>query len=242
MFTLGCHSGEIEQLDRTAVVERSEPIEQAPAVAPPEPTPAPEPEPEPAPKPMRWQPVAAPAPNVDKELRRTATSARFALEHDELRYRLDLRLREQSTKVTLTDRNTGHTLVREWSGSCNHEYEVIGASLTELARDADGRKLLELWLSCRLGEDIHFTDSLVLIVVADASGLEPLWSGNAIAHTSHVCGAWERFDATFVHGELIVTKSDHARIWEPEYIPGYDCDEDTREYTIVREHHRIALP
>lgn len=191
-----------------------------------------------------WQPVAEPQYIHDRLLDSTADSARYALENDRLHYQLELRARDDSATLTLTERDTGHALEHEWSTVlCGPEFfdSDAGVVLVERAHDSRGRKLLHLWATCQLGEDIVATSTIVLIVLVDADGLSKLWSGHASSHTSHVCGEWQEIEVEVEPSELVITEYDRAKIFLPAEIPGYDCDENSREYDTVRVRHRIEL-
>lgn len=259
LLVLGCRSNAVEESPPTDRLEPSEAIEQpntaaieqpkTAAIEPepePEPAPAPEPVPTPEPPTAAWQPITKPDYIQDKLLRGSENHARYALANDQLRYYLDLRVRDESTRVTLTERDSGHTLTHEWpTALCSYyflEGEGAGAALGELAHDPRGRKLLALWVSCRLGEDIINTETVVLLVLVDTGGLSTLWSGKLLDSSSHVCAAWEELEMRFTQHELFITKSDRAAIFLPEEIPGYDCDENSPEHDIVRERHRVQLP
>jgi hypothetical protein len=242
-----CRSSEVgprELPQATVVVETASEPARAPQ---PEPPPPPEPEPEPAPEPAPpvWQPNAKPAYIQAERLSGTAKGARYSLKSDQLHYRVNLRVRDELTTVTLTELDSGHELQHEWPNTvCSFQFydgNSAGAALAEIAHDERGRKLLELWVSCQFGEDIRQLDSVVLVVLADAGGLSPLWSGNTSSHSSHVCSKWNEFDLKLEQRELVITQTDRGAIFEPETLPYYDC-ENAREYETVRDRQRIALP
>jgi hypothetical protein len=241
----GCHAREVQEVPPSEALQ-SAPREQPKQipVAEPMPKPTAPPTPTPAPAPIvNWQPLAKPDWLRDRLLDSTANTARHSLENDRLGYQLNLHVHEESVTLTLTERESGHVLVHEWpiqlyEPDLEHEVQV---ALGELARDG-GRTLLHLWVSHRLGEDIVFTSSMELVVLADADRLSTLWSGRTSKHASHVCGNWQDIELEFEPGELVITEYDRAEIFLPDEIPGYDCDENSREYETVRARHRVKLP
>jgi hypothetical protein len=244
----GCRASEVAKIEPTAEIE-VEPREgpnTTPVDAPmPVPEPAPKPQPAPEPEPIvSWQPLAKPDWTRDQLLDSTADSARYGLENDRLHYQLDLHVHEESVSVTLTERDSGHALVHEWATRLyDPDFESgVAVSLGELASDHRGRQLLHLWVSHHFGEDIVFSELLELFVIVDADGLSTLWSGHTSKHASHVCGTWTDIEFELEPQALVITEYDRAKIHLPEEIPGYDCDENSREYDTVRARHRIALP
>jgi hypothetical protein len=240
----GCRTSEVQEVEPSKAID-VEPREQ-PKTAPID-TPAPEPAPAPAPKPeptASWQPHDKPDWAKEQMLDSTADSARYALENDRLHYQLALQVHEESVTVTLTERDSGHALVHEWATRLyDTDFDfAVSVSLGELARDQRGRQLLHVWVSHRIGEDIVFTDSLELFVLVDPDGLSTLWSGGTSKHGSHVCGTWTDIEFEFEPQELVITEHDRAKIHLPDEIPGYDCDENSREYDTVRASHRVKLP
>jgi hypothetical protein len=242
----GCHANEVAKVEPSPAPEvEPRDVPKPTPVEAPEPAPKAEPAPQPEPAPIAsWEPNAEPNFLEDELVDSTANTVRYSLEKDQLHYRLELRVRDDITQVTLTERDTSHALVHEWpTNLCGDDLEYgVSVSLAELAHDQRGRKLFNLWVSCRLGEDIVFTDSLELIVLADADRLTTLWSGRTSRHASHVCGEWQDIELEFEKQELLITEYDRAKIFLPNEIPGYDCDENSREYDTVRARHRIALP
>jgi hypothetical protein len=242
-----CRASETQEVEPIKTLE-DEPRER------PQPAPvgAPEPEPEEpqaAPKAqlepiVSWQPLAKPDWTRDQLLDSTADGARYGLENDRLHYQLDLHVHEASVTVTLTERDSGHALVHEWATRLyDPNFESgVAVELGELASDHHGRQLLHVWVSHHSGEDIVFSDSLELFVLVDADQLSTLWSGHTSKHASHVCGTWTDIELEFEPQALVITEYDRAKIHLPEEIPGYDCDENSREYDTVRARHRIALP
>jgi hypothetical protein len=223
----------------TAKVEPQEQPKSDPVDAP-QPAPAPEPAREPEPTKV-WQPLAEPAYVSGQPL--DGTPHRHVFRNDRLHHQLGLRPRDATTTVILTDRTTGHELVQEWPKRCDPaDGYTVGAELAELAEDTSGRKLLHLWVNCWIGEDIVFSETLEVFVLADAQGLSALWSGHTSKHASHVCGEWTDIEAKIELPELVITEYDRAKIYLPEEIPGYDCDESSREYDNVRASHRVKLP
>jgi hypothetical protein len=239
----GCQIRENQEAEPSKApdVEPSEP-KPAPVDAP-EPAPKPEHAPEPAPT-VSWQPLAKPDWTRDQLLDSTPDSARYGLESDRLHYQLELQVHEKSVTVTLTERDSGHALEHEWGISLyDREFDFsVAVELAELAHDQSGRQLLHVWVSHHLGEDIVFTDSLELFVLVDADRLSTLWSGGTSKHGSHVCGTWTDIEFEFEPQELVITEYDRAKIHLPDEIPGYDCDENSREYDTVRARHRVKLP
>jgi hypothetical protein len=239
---IGCRTSEVQDVDPSKVLE-VEPREQPkPAsIDAPAPKPAPTPEPEPT---ASWQPHDKPDWAKEQLLDSTADSARYALENDRLHYQLALQVHEESLTVTLTERDSGHALVHEWATRLyDPDFEFnVAVSLGELARDQAGRQLLHVWVSHHLGEDIVFTDSLEWFVLVDADGLSTLWSGGTSKHASHVCGTWTDIELELEPQALVITEYDRAKIHLPDEIPGYDCDENSREYDTLRARHRVQLP
>jgi hypothetical protein len=240
----GCHASEVQEVEpsKAPEVESREPPKPVPVDAP-VPKPAPEAQPAPAPT-VSWQPLAEPDWAKDKLLDSTADTARYALENDRLHYQLDLHVHEESVTVTLTERDSGHALVHEWATRLyERDFDFsVAVELGELARDQRGRQLLHVWVSHHLGEDIVFTNSLEWFVLVDPDGLSTLWSGRTSKHGSHVCGTWTDIEFEVGPQELVITEYDRAKIHLPEEIPGYDCDENSREYDNVRARHRVKLP
>jgi hypothetical protein len=72
----------------------------------------------------------------------TAEGARYALESDQLRYHLDLRVRDELTTVPLTEFDSHHALEHGWSQAmCSYEFydaNGAGAALAEIDHDERG--------------------------------------------------------------------------------------------------------
>ncbi len=155
----------------------------------------------------------------------------------------DQQLASVTTRITLRELGSGHAIEHEWkSVLCTHEFDRAQASMALIGRDADDRRLLELWFTCHYGEDIRSSDSLVLVMLVDQQGgLQILWTGEASSAGSHVCEEWTEIDVEVETRQLVIVHTDKGAIHEPESVPDYDC-EDAREYSKVRRRERVALP
>lgn len=118
--------------------------------------------------------------------------------------------------------------------------DALTAQILDHGSVPDGRRLLEVWVSCRLGEDIVSVESVVWMVLDDGKKLEQLWRGAADYHGSWVCATYDQVEFVREGSEVVMTRTEIGEIYEPG-VREYDC-EAAREYAKSRGTERIALP
>lgn len=204
----------------------------------------------PAPKAEAEPPVEAPLePTGDRPYaaaRKTQgddQQAHYQFEGDSFTRDLELHVTvsEQGSKLALQHPGSA-ALVGEGPVLCSHEFyqgDALGAAVLDHGPIADGRRLLEVWVSCRLGEDIVSVESAAWLVLDDGKLLSRVWSGVARSHGSHVCATNEQIDFVLEGDEVVLTRTEVGEIFEPG-VTEYDC-EAAREYVEVKGSERIPL-
>ncbi len=202
-----------------------------------------------------WTTAAKDEYREGRKLEASDTTARYSLESAGSSYELALDVASPGlAKWRLTDASSARTYEHEWTTeACSAEfYQGEGAipAINELARKADGARLLELRLTCGSGEDIRSTQTLVVLLLvpvgptgaegADAEGLRPLWTGELASRSSWVCAEYDAVVLTVEPGAVTIQRSRSGEIYEPGET-GYDC-EDARNFTEDRGSERVPLP
>ncbi|MFV8756425.1 hypothetical protein ACNOYE_38245 [Nannocystaceae bacterium ST9] len=125
---------------------------------------------------------------------------------------------------------------------CLNEFyqgDSVGAHVFDHGQLDEGRRLLELWASCRIGEDIVSVENVVWLVIDDGVALTQVWKGEANFHGSHVCATFDDLDFVREGDEVVLTRTEVGEIYEPGVVE-YDC-EHAREYVESRGSERIPL-
>jgi hypothetical protein len=209
------------------------------------PIPAPEAEPdEAASKPVKPPPGPGGEFAESRKLRGSDEEGFYRFEGDAFTTDLELH-------VTIGDEGSGAELRHPGSEGllddgpvqCINEFQQgdsLAAQILDHGEVADGRRLLEVWVSCRLGEDIVSVESVVWLVLDDGKKLELLWSGAADYHGSWVCATYDQLEFAREGSEVVLTRTEVGEIYEFGNL-AYDCA-DAREYVKPRGTQRIALP
>lgn len=126
--------------------------------------------------------------------------------------------------------------------TCSQFYEgdAVHAQIVDHGPLDSGARLLEVWISCGMGEDIRSVDSEVWLVADDGKTLERVWSTSAAYQGSFVCAQFDVLAIDRVGSEVVVTRTWVAEIYEPTELPAYDC-EGAREVVESRGCERVSL-
>ncbi len=221
----------------------SDEVVEAPEPSKPEPS---EPEPD-EPEPSEPEPAE---PAVDRpyaESRKTLGSenaAHYQFEGDAFTtdLELDAKLTKGRTMIQLGHAGSKPVEVAgpDLCASTFDAGDSLNAQILDHGPLADGRRLLEIWVSCRSGEDIVAVESVVLLAIDDGKALSSLWWGMADYHGSWVCATFDELEFAVEGNEVVLTRKAIGEVYEPGN-EGYDCA-DARVFSESRGVERIALP
>jgi hypothetical protein len=209
--------------------------------------PAPKVEADPEPVPKSEEPLVEREFAESRKYRGDETEALYRFEGDDFTTDLEMRVvvgkPEDPTGIYLGHPEGAPAVITNGPhcGGEFYEGDSLSAQILDHGPVLEGRhRLLEIWISCRQGEDIVSVDSVVWLVLDDGRSLSLFWQGTAGYHGSWVCATYDQLEFVLEGDAVVLTQSEVGEIHEPG-IEEYDCEE-AREYVEARGTERIPLP